>query len=103
MTYRVIVTPAAESDLRSAYRYIRSQAPHAARDWIRRARQAAKTLARHPERCPLAPESASFDQPIRELFFGSGNRGTYRFLFVVFEEEESVYVLNVRHGSMLPL
>ncbi len=103
MTYRVIVTPAAESDLRPTYRYIRSQAPHAARDWIRRARQAAKTLARLPERCPLAPESASFDQPIRELSFGSGNRGTYRFLFVVFAEEESVYVLHVRHGSMLPL
>ncbi|HMD16885.1 MAG TPA: type II toxin-antitoxin system RelE/ParE family toxin [Terriglobales bacterium] len=103
MTYRVILTPAAESDLRTAYRYIPSQAPRAARDWIRRARQAAKSPARHPERCPLAPESASFDQPIRELFFGAGNRGTYRFLFVVFDEEKSVYILHVRHGSMLPL
>lgn len=103
MIYRVIVTPAAESDLRTAYRYIRSQAPRAARDWIRRARQTAKSLARHPERCPMAPESASFDQPIRELLFGAGNRGTYRFLFVVFTEEKSVYILHVRHGSMLPL
>jgi plasmid stabilization system protein ParE len=103
MTYRVIVTPAAESDLRTAYRYIRSQAPRAAREWIRRARQSTKSLARYPERCPLAPESASFDQPIRELLFGSGNRGTYRFLYVVFEEEKSVYILHVRHGSMLPL
>jgi plasmid stabilization system protein ParE len=104
MTYRVIFTPAAESDLRTAYHYyIRRQAPRAARDWIRRARQAAKTLAHHPERCPMAPESASFDQPIRELLFGSGNRGTYRFLFVVFDEEKSVYILHVRHGSMLPL
>jgi len=103
MTYRVIVTPAAETDLRTVYRYIRSQAPRAALDWVRRARQTAKSLAHHPERCPLAPESASFDQPIRELFFGSGNRGTYRFLFVVLEEEKSVYILHVRHGSMLPL
>jgi plasmid stabilization system protein ParE len=103
MTYRVIVTPAAENDLRTAYRYIRSQAPRAAREWTRRARQAAKGLARHPERCPLAPESASFDQPIRELFLGSGNRGTYRFLFVVLDEERLVYILHVRHGSMLPL
>jgi plasmid stabilization system protein ParE len=101
MTYRVIVTPAAESDLRTAYRCIRGQAPHAAREWIRRARQSAKSLARHPERCPLAPEISSFDQPIRELFFGSGNRGTYRFLFVVLDQ--SVYILHVRHGSMLPL
>jgi plasmid stabilization system protein ParE len=103
MTYRVIITPAAESDLRTAYRYIRAQAPRAARNWIRRARQTAKSLAHHPERCPTAPESASFDQPIRELFLGSGNRGTYRFLFVVFDEEKSVYLLHVRHGSMLPL
>jgi plasmid stabilization system protein ParE len=103
MIYRVIVTPAAENDLRIAYRYIRNQAPRAARDWIRRARLAAKSLARHPERCPMAPESASFDLPIRELFFGSGTRGTYRFLFVLFEEEKSVYILHVRHGSMLPL
>ena len=103
MTYRVVVTPEAERDLRTVDRYIRNQAPRAARDWIRRARQSAKSLARHPQRCPLAPESASFDQPIRELLFGSGNRGTYRFLFVVFEEEKSVYILHVRHGSMLPL
>ncbi len=103
MTYRVIVTPAAESDLRTTYRYIRSQAPRAARDWIRRARRTARSLAHHPERCPMAPESASFDQPIRELIYGSGNRGTYRFLFVVFAEEKSVYILHVRHGSMLPL
>lgn len=103
MTYRVIVTPAAESDLRTAYRYIRSQAPRAARGWIRRARRTARSLTHHPERCPMAPESASFDQPIRELLFGSGNRGTHRFLFVVFAEEKSVYILHVRHGSMLPL
>src|SRR5208282_3636252 len=70
---------------------------------IRRGRQSAKSLARHPEGCPRAPESASFDEAIRELFFGSGNRGTYRFLFVVFDEEKSVYILHVRHGSMVPL
>jgi len=103
MTYRVIITPAAENDLRAAYRYICSYAPRAARNWVRRARQAARGLARHPERCSLAPESASFDLPIRELLFGSANRGTYRFLFVVFDEEKSVYILHVRHGSMLPL
>jgi plasmid stabilization system protein ParE len=103
LTYRVIVTPAAENDLRTAYRYIRSQSPSAARDWIRRARQVVRSLGLHPVRCPIAPESGSFDQPIRELFFGSGNRGTYRFLFVLFAEKKSVYLLHVRHGSMLPL
>ena len=101
MIYRVIITPEAETDLRTSYRYIRSQAPRAARDWIRRARQCAKSLARRPERCPLAPESVSFEKPIRELFFGTGNGGTYRFLFIVLDQ--SVYILHVRHGSMRPL
>ena len=59
------------------------------------------SLDRHPERCPLAPESLSFGKPIRQLFFGAENRGTYRLLFVV--AEQSVYVLHVRHGSRLPL
>ena len=101
MTYRVVITPDAQADLRSTYRYIRRDAPRAARDWIKHARQKAKSLAHHPERCPLAPEGYLFDEPIRELLFGTGNRGTYRILFVVLDK--SVYVLNVRHGSMLPL
>ena len=101
MTHRVIIMPRAESDLRTIYRYIRDQAPGAASNWLKGARRAVRSLARYPERCPLAPESASFDEPIRQLLFGSGSRGIYRFLFTVVEE--TVYVLHVRHGSMLPL
>lgn len=48
MTYGVILAPEAEADLRTAYRHIRSQAPHAAREWIRRARQSVRSLARIP-------------------------------------------------------
>ncbi|HEV2717483.1 MAG TPA: type II toxin-antitoxin system RelE/ParE family toxin [Terriglobales bacterium] len=101
MPYRVVLTPEAEADLRTAYRYFREHAPRAARNWIRRARQSVKTLSHHPERCPLAPESVSFDEPIRELLFGTGNRGTYRILFTVIDK--SVYILHIRHGSILPL
>jgi hypothetical protein len=70
-------------------------------DWLDRAERAVDSLEQHPESCPLAPESLSFGKPIRQLLFGGGNRGTYRLLFVV--AEQSVYVLHVRHGSMLPL
>ena len=97
MTRRVIITPDAEEDLRYAYRHIRRDAPLAARRWIIAARKSVKSLSQNPERCPLAPESRSFDEPIRELLFGRGNRGTYRALFIVFPK--SVYVLHVRHGS----
>ena len=75
--------------------------PRAARAWLKGVRQRIKTLALYPERCSLAPESASFNQPIRELFYGSGNRGTYRMLFVVLDK--TVFVLHVRHGVRLPL
>jgi plasmid stabilization system protein ParE len=101
MTYRVIIMPRAERDLRTIYQYIRRNAPRAANDWLKRARQAANSLAHYPERCAPAPESASSNELIRQLLFGSGSRGTYRFLFTVVEE--TVYVLHVRHGSMLPL
>jgi len=99
--YRIIVTPEAEADLRKASSYIRRDNPRAARTWLKGLRQRIKTLAHHPERCNLAPESVSFHGPIRELFYGSGNRGTYRILFAVFGE--TVFVLHIRHGAMLPL
>jgi len=100
--YDLVVTPEAENDLRTIYHYIRKRgAPQSARAWIAGARKRIKTLAQHPERNALAPESASFPEPIRELLYGTGNRGTYRILFTIIER--TVFVLHVRHGSMLPL
>ena len=101
MRYNVIITPEAESDLRNAASYIRRDNPRAARAWLKAARQRIKTFAQFPERCPLAPETTSFSEPIRELFYGHGNRGTYRILFVVLDK--AVFVLHIRHGAMLPL
>jgi len=101
MRYRVILTSEAEADLRKASSYIRRDNPRAASAWLKGARQRIKTLAQYPERCILAPESASFNEPIRELLYGHGNRGTYRILFVLFDD--TVFVLHIRHGAMLPL
>ncbi len=101
MKYSVVITPDAETDLRTAYSYIRKYAPEAARAWIKGARQTIKSLGQHPERGHLAPESNSFHEPIREVFYGRGNRGTYRILFVVLDK--SVFILHIRHGAMLPL
>ena len=98
MKYRVVVTPGAVEDLHHAYRYIRQAAPGAASGWIKGARRRIKTLVRNPQRCPLAPENATFREDIRELFYGQGSRGTYRILFAILGSV--VYVLHVRHGSM---
>jgi plasmid stabilization system protein ParE len=96
-----MVTPEAKADLRDIYRYIRDRAPRAATQWSIRTRASIKTLSNFPERCPLAPESVHFDEPIRQLLIGTGGRGTYRVLFVIVDK--SVRVIHVRHGSMLPL
>jgi Plasmid stabilization system protein len=98
VTYRVIVTPDAEDDLRTAYRYIHKSAPKSAREWIKGARRTIKSLAHHPERVPLAPESISFNEPIRQILYGGGNRGTYRMLFTIVAK--TVFVLHIRHASM---
>ena len=95
MRYAVIVTPDAESDLRKIHRYIRKQAPLAARAWLKGVRRAMKTLAEAPERVHMAPEAGSFDKPIRELLYGKRNRGTYRILFTVLDG--NAFVLHVRH------
>lgn len=100
MKYRVLVTPRAESDLRMVYGYLREAAPEAARRWIRGMRRTIKSLGTFPERGPLAAESASFGEPVREILYGRGNRGTYRILYAV--AGDAVYVLHVRHGSRLP-
>lgn len=97
MNYRVIVTPEAEADLRTAYRYIREDSPEAAREWAKGLRSKIRSLSRNPERAALAPESSFFHEPIRELLYGRGNRGTYRILFVV--TAGAVFILHVRHGS----
>jgi plasmid stabilization system protein ParE len=101
MRYRVVITPAANGDLRRAFRYIRQHAPDAARAWLTGARERIQSLEQNPQRARLAPESSTFGEDIRELFHGRGNRGTYRILFVILED--SVFVLHVRHGAMLPL
>jgi plasmid stabilization system protein ParE len=95
---RVIVTPQAEQDIRDIYRRIRRAAPDAARRWSEGIRAQIKTLAKSPERAPLAPESTTFAEAIRQLLYGKGNRGTYRILFTILEK--TVFVLHVRHGSM---
>ncbi len=101
MKYRVVITPNAKADLRHAYRFCRMHSPAAAQRWSKGARRSIQSLAHNPLRCPLAPESSAFHQEIRELFYGTGNRGAYRILYTV--RGVTVYVLHVRHGSMEPL
>ena len=102
MLYQVILAPQADADLRATYHYIRRRAPQGAREWIRRARQDPQDSLPVPRTLPAcSPRDTGLTNLLLELLFGGGNRGTYRFLFVV--ENKSVYIVHLRHGSMLPL
>ena len=101
MIYRVVIIAEPRKDLLRAAAFIRRDSPSAARRWLRQIRARMATLARNPRPCPFAPEAGTLGQPIRELLYGSGNRGTYRILFTMLDE--FVVILRVRHGSMLPL
>jgi plasmid stabilization system protein ParE len=90
--YRVEPTDKALVDAGEAYFWINEQSEGAALRWYEGLLKALRSLERNPLRCPLAPESAFFEEEIRQLIYGK-----YRILFTV--ESETVFVLRVRHGA----
>ena len=60
--------------------------------WFNRMEAALETLQVMPRRCPAAPESAFFEQEIRQLLVNP-----YRVPFTITASE--VHVLHVRHAS----
>lgn len=90
--YRVEPTDKALVDAGEAYFWISEQSEGAALRWYEGLLKAFRSLEKNPLRCPLAPESAFFEEEIRQLIYGK-----YRVLFTV--EGETVFVLRVRHGA----
>ena len=88
--------PSAESELEAAYLWLLERNPEAAVTWYNGALDAFCTLETFPERCPLVPESTSFDHEIRQLLYGRPQHA-YRILFDV--AGETVRILHVRHGA----
>ena len=91
-TYRVEPTDKALVDAGDAYFWISEQSEQAALPWYEGLLKAFRSLERNPLRCSLAPESAFFEEQIRQLIYGN-----YRILFTV--EAEMVFVLRVRHTA----
>jgi plasmid stabilization system protein ParE len=96
MKYRVEITQEAESEIKDAYLWIRSDSPANAARWRQGLLEAVRSLSQQPTRCPLAPESARFQQEIRQLLYGRRG-GVYRVLFVI--GEKTVSILHVRHAA----
>jgi plasmid stabilization system protein ParE len=96
MAYRVRLTPEAEADIEEMYRWLIARTPLRGAEWFNGMMDASESLASHPQRCPLAPETPFFPEEIRQLLYGKG-RGVHRILFTI--KDDSVVVLHVRHGA----
>jgi plasmid stabilization system protein ParE len=92
MSFKVVVEKEAEEDMKDAVRWIARYSPDKATLWFFDATEAIESLERFPARCPLAPENKKFGAEIRHLIFSM-----YRILFII--EDETVYVLRVRHQA----
>ena len=96
MSYDIIVHPAADEDLQQAAHWIAQYSPEKATLWYFDALQAIESLRNFPARCSFAPERKTFGLEIRHRIFDK-----YRILFLI--EDETVYVLRVRHQSQQTL
>lgn len=93
MTFRVVITARAKSDLRQYHRRAAQHAPQAAAAWLRRFEAGLKSLSKQPHRCQIAIESERVQQEVREYLFGR-RVNVYRALFVIVSDE--VRVLHIR-------
>jgi plasmid stabilization system protein ParE len=101
MAYRCELTRRALRDAEEAYEWIARDSPRRAARWYARLLTAIRSLEEHPRRCPIAPESESVGQEIRQLLYGRRG-GVYRILFVI-RDESLVRVLAIWHGARQPL
>jgi len=101
MAFRVETSAQAESDANSILEWLLSE--HAGETgirWFLALDDAIASLAKFPERCPLAPESRRFPFEVRQLLYGRKPHA-YRILFTI--EGDVVKILHIRHGRRRPL
>ncbi len=99
MSYDVKLTPIARAQILEQARYIAvdCDAPLNAEHWLDDVLTSADTLADFPQRCTLAPENKLREYEIRRLLIGD-----YFLLFTIVENDRTVWVIGLRHGSRLP-
>jgi len=89
-------------DAENAYIWLKSDSEEYANTWFAELIAATHSLAKFPNRCPIAPESRSFLIEIRQLLHGKG-RQQYLIIFGVSVDEETgediVKIYRIRNAS----
>jgi plasmid stabilization system protein ParE len=98
MAYRVSLSALAETDAAAGFERIREAAPIHAEKWLTGLFDAIFSLDEIPARCPVIPEAKELGYPARHLLYGK-ERGVYRIVFHIREDEQLVRVLRVWHAS----
>jgi toxin ParE1/3/4 len=93
MAYLVSITSRAERDLANLYERINAEHSNAALEWYLGLKRAILSLEKHPNRCPVTPESAE----LRHLLYGRKPH-VYRVIYRVVEKQNKVEILHNRHG-----
>jgi plasmid stabilization system protein ParE len=101
MTYRVILTARAETDLDRLLTSLGTTSADAATRLAARFWRAVSRLETTPFACGLAHERLKFAEELRHLLFGINPRRRYRALFVV--RNETVVILAIRAPGERPV
>lgn len=101
MRFRVEIARSAEADLEQLYLWVIARAPQRGAAWFNGLERAILSLDRHPDRCPIAPESLDPANPVRVLHYGRKPH-VYRAFFTVDRATRAVRVVHVRHGARQP-
>jgi plasmid stabilization system protein ParE len=96
--WNVIVELPAQRDIAEARLWLAEREPDAAERWFNSIYDTIESLEIFPERCPLAPESKSFNSEIREIFHGR-RQHKYRILFTVIGTKVHVLACPPRRAS----
>lgn len=98
MVYQVELTNRAARDLGLLYEEKHAAESSGAARWLNGLEQALDSLADHPRRCPLAPESKNLKRQLRNLLYGNRPH-IYRIIYEIDDRRRIVWVLHIRHGA----
>ena len=100
MTYRIIIEPTAEREIRSAVRWKTENAsPTVAARWYNGLIQKIDTLRRHPSRCPLAVENDKFTRKSANCSMAGAASGPISTESYSPSANDTVHILYVRHTA----
>ncbi len=93
-TFKVVVTPEAQTGIRLSFRYIHERSPQNAARWLQGLYGAIDSLERFPDRCAYAREREYMEEDLRQFIYES-----HRLVFRVDHPRKTVFVLFFRHAG----